>query len=92
MYVMSMAHTWFGRVDRQLAQQIRIDLVPGRRLGGVGLAIERLDAHPLHQRGDMQAPDREALRQQQVAQHPAARKRVRQMQFIHPPHDGQIGR
>src|ERR671913_280965 len=40
----------------------------------------------------MQAPNREALRYQQVAQHPAARKRVLQMQFVHPPHQGQISR
>jgi hypothetical protein len=39
---------------------------------------------------DMQASDREALHHQQVAQHPAARKRVLQMQLVHPPHDGQI--
>src|SRR5205085_7146204 len=33
----------------------------------------------------------EALRRQQIAQHPAACERILQMQLIHPPHDGKIG-
>ena len=57
-----MAQTWFGRSIGQPAQQIRVDLVPGRRLRGVGLAVESLDAHPLHQRRDMPATNLEALR------------------------------
>src|SRR5689334_18756255 len=38
--------------DRQIAQEIRIDLMSRRRLRCVGLAVNGLDAHPLHQRGD----------------------------------------
>ena len=38
-----------GAVDRQPAQQVRVDLVPRRWLLGVRLAVERLDAHALHQ-------------------------------------------
>jgi hypothetical protein len=40
----------------------------------------------------MQASNLEALRDQQVAQHPAARKRIVEMQFVHPPHQRQISR
>jgi hypothetical protein len=32
-----------------------------RRFRGVRLAIERLDAHAFHQRGDVQPPDLEAF-------------------------------
>ena len=66
--------------------------MPWCRLGGVGLAVERLDAHALHQRGDMQTSDRKALGHQQIAQHPTAREREVEMQFVHPPHQGQISR
>jgi hypothetical protein len=40
----------------------------------------------------MQAPNRKALRHQQVAQHAAACERELKMQLIHPPHEGQISR
>jgi hypothetical protein len=58
---------------------------------GVRPAIERLDAHPTHHRGDPLAPDRDALATQQIAQHPTARERVVEMQLIDPTHDRQIG-
>jgi hypothetical protein len=44
--------------------------MPGRRLGGVGLAMECLNAHPLHQRGNLQAANGEPFVHQQVSQHP----------------------
>src|SRR4051794_8560284 len=47
--------------------------------------------HPLHQRADMLPADLEALRRQQVTQHPAACERILEMQLIHAPHDGKIG-
>jgi hypothetical protein len=40
----------------------------------------------------MQTPDRKALRDQEIAQHAAARERELKMEFIYPPHDGQISR
>ncbi len=40
----------------------------------------------------MQASDLEAFRDQQVAQHPAARKRIVEMQLIHPTHQSEISR
>ena len=81
-----------GPLDRQPAQQVRIDLVAGRRLRRVRPAVERLDPHAPHQRRDVPAADRDALATQQVAQHPAARERVVQMQLVDPPHHRQIGR
>ena len=50
-----------GAVDVMPAQQVRVDLVPRRWLRGVRLAVERLDAHPLHQGRDMPAADVDAL-------------------------------
>ena len=38
----------------------------------------------------MPAADLDALAAQKIAQHPAARERVVQMQFVDPPHDAQI--
>jgi hypothetical protein len=79
-------------LDRQAAQQIRIDLMARRRLRRVRPAIERLDPHAPHHRRDPLAADRDALATQQIAQHPAARERVVEMQFVDPPHHYQIGR
>ena len=64
-------------------------MCPGAGLLRVRAAIDRLDPHALHQRRDMAAADRNALAVQKVAQHPAARERVVQMQFVDPPHDRQ---
>lgn len=77
--------------DRQLAQEIRVDLVPWRRLRGVRAPIDRRDPHALHQCRDVQPPDVEALANEEVAHHPAARERVIQMQFVDPQHQRQIG-
>ena len=79
-------------LDRHGAQKIRVDLVARRRLRRVRPAIERRNAHALHHRRDALAPDRDALAPQQIAQHPAARERVIQMQLVDPPHHRQIGR
>ena len=59
---MSMAQTWLGAVIVQVAQQVREHPVPRMRLGGPGLLIERLDAHPAHQRRHMLAADRDPPR------------------------------
>src|SRR5215212_8657625 len=81
-----------GSVDRHPAQQVRVDLVARRRLRGVRLAIDRLDAHAPHQRGDMPTADRHALGIQEIAQHPAAREREVEVQLVHPAHDREVGR
>jgi hypothetical protein len=43
-------------------------------LARVGLAVQRLDAHALHERAHMPAPDLEPLAVEHVAQHAAARE------------------
>ena len=40
----------------------------------------------------MPATDRDPLLVQEIAQHPAAREGEFEMEFVHPPHDGEIGR
>ena len=87
---MSIAQTWFGRIDLQAAQQIRVDLVPGLRLRRMRPAIERLDPHPLHQRLHMPPADLAPLGSQQPSQHPRACKWELQMQFVDPPHQREI--
>ena len=87
---MSVAQTWFGAFDLHPAQKIGIDLVPRRGLARVRPPIDRLDPHALHQRRDMAAADRNALALQHVAQHPAARERIVEMQFVDAPHDLQV--
>ncbi len=77
--------------DGQVSQQIGVDLVPQCRFRGVGLAVKRLDAHPLHQRGDVQPSDLEALLNQQALQHPAAREQELNVQLVDPVHQLQIG-
>ena len=63
--------------------------MPRRRLARVRLAINCFDSHALHQRSDMPAADFDAFGIQESAQHPAARKRKVEMQFIHVAHDGE---
>jgi len=46
---------------RQIAQEIRINLVPWHRLRCIRLAINRLDRHALHQRRDVQASGLDAF-------------------------------
>lgn len=64
-----------GPRHRQLAQQIRIDLVPRCRLRRVRPPVDSLDRHLRHQRRDLQPADLDAFGSKQVAQHTAARKR-----------------
>ena len=64
--------------------------MPRRRLRRVRPAIQRLDPHALHQRRDVLAADMHAFATQHVAQHPAARERIVQMQFVDAAHDRQI--
>src|SRR5476651_1678874 len=73
-------------------QQVRVDLVARRGFRRIRIAIKRLDPHPLHHPRDALATDPDTLSPQQIAQHPAARERVVEMQLIDPPHDRQIAR
>ena len=60
------------------------------RLSCPGLAIERLDAHTLHQCSDVLTTDAEALQSQQISQHARTGKRVCQMQLIQTMHQRQF--
>ncbi len=80
-----------GPHHRKTTQKIRIDLVSICGFRGIRPAIQRLDAHSPHHGCDLLPPDRDALAAQQIAQHPAAREGVAQVQFVDPPHGGEIG-
>jgi hypothetical protein len=57
---------------------------------GVGLLVQRLDAHLLHQSGDVLAADLVALPLEHVTQHAAAGKWMPHVQFLDPPHQCQV--
>ena len=61
--------------DGEVPQQVWVDLVARRRFRGVGLAIQRFDAHALHQRGDVKTPHHDPFLDQQSLQHAATRER-----------------
>lgn len=77
--------------QRQLAQQVRIDLVPRCCLRGVRPPAERLDPHALHLSRDMQPTHRRGFLPAQIAQHHAACERIEQVQLVDPTHDRQVG-
>ena len=79
-----------GPGDGQIAEQVRVDPVPRRRLRGVRTPVERLDPHLLHQRGDVTPADPMSLPIQEPLQHSASRKRVIEMQFVDPAHQRQV--
>ena len=79
-----------GSFDFQLAQEIRVNFVPRRGLAGVRAAIDRFDAHVLHQRRHMAAPNLHPLAPQQIAQHPRARKGEIEMQLVKAAHQLQV--
>ena len=78
--------------DRQMAQQVGIDRMRRMPLAGVGLAIQGVDAHPLHQRGHAAATDRLPVALGYRAQPPAPCKRQIQMSFAESAHQCQIVR
>jgi transposase len=77
--------------DRQRVQQIRIYLVTWRRLRRVRPTVNGSNRHPLHQRRDVQATDRDAFAAEQIPQRAAAGKRIGHVQFVDPAHDGEVG-
>jgi hypothetical protein len=70
--------------------QVRVDRVRRMAPAGVGLAVQRLNAHRVHQCGDVLATDEMAFALEQVAHHAAARERVLEMQLIDAAHHAQI--
>ena len=76
--------------DLQMAQQIGIDRVGWMPLAGVGLAVERRDAHLLHQRGHMPTSDQATCAREYPAQHPRPCKWVFQVHLVNPAPQRQI--
>ena len=62
-----------------------------RRFGRIWPPIDRRDAHPLHQRCNMKPTNIEPFPSEEGLQHPTARKRIIQMQFIYAPHELKLG-
>ena len=75
--------------DRQVAQEIGVDLMAGLAAAERRLAIQGLKAHAAHQGGHMAPPHSLPLVPQQIAQHTGAGKRIPQMVFVDPPHQRQ---
>ncbi len=79
-----------GPGDRYPAQQIGIDLVTGRGLAGAGARNQRLDPHHAHQPLHTLAVDAVACLVEFERHPPRAIERPLEMQFVEPPHQGQI--
>ncbi len=56
---------------------------------GAGLAGDGRDAHVAHEGGHVAPTDPLAVAPEEVVQHPRAGKRILQMEFVNPPHQGQ---
>jgi hypothetical protein len=59
-------------IDRQMPQQIRIDLVPRMRLAGLWVPIDRRQTHFGHQPADTMAPNAPAVASQMPGHLPRA--------------------
>jgi len=79
-----------GLGDAHAAQQIGIDPVAGRGFAGAGARNQRLDPHHAHQPLHALAVDAVACLVEFEHHSPRAVKRPLQMQFVDPPHQGQI--
>ena len=79
-----------GPLDLHPAQQIRVDLVAGRGFAGVRTAIDGSIPMRFIRLATWLPADRRRPPGSEVAQHPAARKRVVEMQFVEAAHDPQI--
>ena len=66
-------------------------MVTGMSPTGVGFAVQRLDTHSSHQRGNVSSPGEEALLAQQVPRHPAARKGMFEVQLVDAAHQAEVG-
>ena len=82
---MSAHQTWFGRFDRQVTQQVRIDFVTRCRTAQVGFGIVRFDAQNPHQ------PLRTFAIDLQFDGHfPTAEKRELHVQLVELAHQAQV--
>ena len=80
-----------GLLDSEVAQQVRVHLVRRMPLAGIGFAVQRRNAHLLHERANVQATGaRVAFACEDLAQLPRAEKGVFQMQFVDGAHQCQI--
>ena len=77
-------------LDRQISEQVRIHRMRRVRRAGVALAIDRRDAHLVHQRAHMLAAHHEAFQLEHVAQHAGTGEREVQVQLVDAPHQRQI--
>ncbi len=57
---------------------------------GVGLLVQRLDAHARHQRADVQSADLMSFSLETAAQQPAAGERMLQVQFVDAAHQRKV--
>jgi hypothetical protein len=67
-----------------------MDFVTWRWFGCVRATINRLDAHLLHQRDDVEPPGFQPFSSQEPLQHPTSGEWVVEMQFVDPAHQSQI--
>jgi hypothetical protein len=65
--------------------------VTGLFLTGSRFAIQRCYAHAFHQGVNVPAANIASSPVQLIAEHAGAHERVFQMQFVNPPHQGQVG-
>ncbi len=77
-------------VNSQFSEQVLIDHVSKIAPTGVGFAVDRFDAHLLHQASHPCTANCRTLASQQITQHPCTRKRIVQMQPVHRLHQCQV--
>ena len=66
--------------------------MPRVGLGGPGMPVQRLDAHPPHQGGHVLAPDGHPAQPQQISEYPAPGAGMLQVQLVELAHQGQVPR
>ncbi len=81
-----------GMGDRELAEQVWLNLVTWRGFARARLRRQGFNAHMKHQRSDVEPPSLDALPGQLVAQHARPHERMFQVQFVDFAHQRQIGR
>ena len=64
-----------GPIDLQMTKQIGVDLMARVLLAGIGFAVECLNAHLLHQGGDMLPTNLLTIQLEEISEHPGTCKR-----------------